>query len=141
METLSEGTPRLSDVGPSDDSGYGEDSVASVGSSGSSQTNPLLDKAPTLPSITIRRTRHEVISIDSALANEAFKSFKSQQREQLERVSTFECNQRKALSAHHQSSLKQSKVQHETDREKRKELVCLIIIYCAALAYSHATAL
>jgi hypothetical protein len=141
METLSEGTPRLSDEGPSNDSGYGEDSVASVGSSSSSQTNPLPDKAPPLPSISVRRTRHEVISIDSALAKEAFKSFKSQQKEQLERVSTFECNQRKALSAHHQSSLKQSKIQHKTNREKRKELVCLVVIYCAVSAYSCPAAL
>jgi hypothetical protein len=62
---------------------------------------PISTSLPLIPS----RRRHEAISIDAALANEAFTTFRSQEKEQFERVSAFECNQKKALSAHHRCSL------------------------------------
>jgi hypothetical protein len=65
-----------------------------------------------LPLVTNRR-RHEAISIDWAVANEAFTSFRSKEKEQFGRVSAFECNQRKALSAHHTSSLRRLAAQHK----------------------------
>jgi hypothetical protein len=89
----------------------------------SSNNTPLPDKPPTLPMISIKRSRHEVISIDSALANEAFKSFRTQQREQFERVSAFECSQRKALSAHHQWTMTRLKAQHKTNRLEQADKV------------------
>jgi hypothetical protein len=76
-----------------------------------------------LPLVTNRR-RHEAISIDWAVANEAFTSFRSEEKVQFERVSAFECNQRKALSAHHTSSLKRLAAQHEAARSERINQVC-----------------
>jgi hypothetical protein len=70
-----------------------------------------------LPPVTNRR-RHEAISIDLAVANEAFTSFRSEEKEQFGRVSAFECNQRKALSTHHMSSLKRLAAQHEAAKSE-----------------------
>jgi hypothetical protein len=77
-----------------------------------------------LPLATNRR-RHEAISIDSALANEVFRSFRSEEKEQFERVSAFECNQRKALVAHHMSSLRRLAAQHEATKNENRQQVVL----------------
>lgn len=69
--------------------------------------------------VPARRARHEPISIDSALAQEAFKSFRVQQKEQWERVSTFECIQRKALAAYYRSELERLQVQYEAHKSER----------------------
>ncbi|USP82480.1 uncharacterized protein yc1106_09754 [Curvularia clavata] len=69
--------------------------------------------------VPARRARHEPINIDSALAQEAFKSFKVQQKEQWERVSTFECVQRKALAAHYRNELERLQVQYEARQSER----------------------
>jgi hypothetical protein len=106
---------------PFRDSGYGEAGLSIAPRS--SNITPLPDKPPTLPMISIKRSRHEAISIDSALANEAFKSFRTQQREQFERVSAFECSQRKALSAYHQWTMTRIKAQHKTNRLQQAEKV------------------
>ena len=119
-------------VGSLRDSGYCEKGISSV-----DLPSPLAKASPpaTTPvaaSTPVHRSRHEVINIDDALANEAFKSFKAQQKEQFERVAAFECNQRKALSVHHQGSLKQLAAQHEINKDERKEQVgssCYITSY------------
>lgn len=87
-----------------------------------------------LPSVTDRR-RYEVIIIDSALAKEAFKSFQSQEKEQLERVSAFECNQRKALAAHHMSLLKRLAALHEASKDEKVQQVGLDpgFLFCVSL--------
>ncbi|KAF1945082.1 hypothetical protein EJ02DRAFT_478066 [Clathrospora elynae] len=120
-ELVLEGHRSQFDVSTMRDSGYMSSPTSPIGSPRSFRSTPSPGRLSTLPSIPSRRTRHEPISIDSALANEAFKSFKTPQKEQFERISTFECNQRKALSAHHQSSMKWLVAQHETNRDKRKE--------------------
>ncbi|KAF1842353.1 uncharacterized protein K460DRAFT_358972 [Cucurbitaria berberidis CBS 394.84] len=106
------------DVGSPRDSGYCEDGMSSV-----DLPRPLGDTSttPVTPNTPVQRSRHEAINIDSALANEAFKSFKVQQKEQFDRVAAFECNQRKALSAHYQCSLKWLTLQHETSKGDRME--------------------
>jgi hypothetical protein len=107
---------------PFRDSGYCEIGL-SINPPRSSNIAPLPDTPPTLPMIPTKRTRYEAISIDSALANEAFKSFKTQQKEQFERVSTFECSQRKALSAHHQLTMTRLKAQHKANKIERLDKV------------------
>jgi hypothetical protein len=75
-----------------------------------------------LPLVTNRR-RHEAISIDWVVANEAFTGFRSEEKVQFERVSAFECNQRKALSARHNGSLKRLAAQHEAAKSERMNQV------------------
>jgi hypothetical protein len=75
-----------------------------------------------LPLVTNRR-RHEVISIDLALANQAFRNFRSEEKEQFGRVAAFECNQRKALSAYHTSSLKRLVAQQEAAKKESMQQV------------------
>ncbi|KAH7402496.1 hypothetical protein BKA66DRAFT_2148 [Pyrenochaeta sp. MPI-SDFR-AT-0127] len=98
-----------------------EDSVSPTGLTHSLESTSILETNLVTPQIPAQRARHEAINIDSALANEAFKSFKAQQKEQFERVAAFECNQRKALSAHHQSSLKRLAAKYEANRHGKME--------------------
>jgi hypothetical protein len=108
--------------GSSRDSGYCEKGVSAVDLAHplGNVSQPVI--SPSLPCAPSRR-RHEEISIDSALANEAFRSFRIGEKEQFERVSAFECNQRKALSAHHACSLKRLAVQREASRDLKLEQV------------------
>ena len=76
-----------------------------------------------VPQIPPNRRRYEAISIDSALANEAFKSFRAQEKELFEQVSAFECNQQKALSTHHACSLKRLEVYHKATKEDKMDQV------------------
>jgi len=107
------------------DSGYCEPSMPTGGTPNLSKGDAVADSPQAQPNIPSKRTRHAPINIEAALANEAFKSFKAQQTEQFEHVSTFECNQRKALEAHHQTTLKQLKAQHDAMREEMIEQVCM----------------
>jgi hypothetical protein len=86
------------------------------------QSSSLCATSTSLP-ITTTRRRYEAISIDSAVANEAFKSLRKQEREQFERVAVFESNQREALSAHHTTSLKRLVAQHEASKDEKTEQV------------------
>jgi len=90
-----------------------------------SKGDAVADNPQAPADIPSKRTRHAPINIEAALANEAFKSFKTEQTEQFENVSTFECNQRKALEAHHHITLKQLKVRHDAMREELIEQVCV----------------
>ena len=118
------------------DSGYNENSVSSVDLSHLSKSTPLSTASLEKPSVPVRRARHQEINVESALANEAFNSFRTQQKEELERVSAFECNQRKALSAYHQCLLKQLAAQHEANRHDRIEQVGPGWTRCRTSAYS-----
>lgn len=89
------------------------------------EQEPLGQAISMAQSIPSRQPRYEAINIDNALAQEAFKSFKAQQREQFERVSTFELHQRKALSAHHQCTLKLLAAQHEASKNEKMEQVLI----------------
>lgn len=76
-----------------------------------------------MPNTPPRRISFQLPCSNSSLANEASASFEAQQKEQLERVAAFESNQRKALLAHQQCSLKRLTAQHENNKDERKEHV------------------
>jgi hypothetical protein len=120
---LNGGLLQSPDLGSAPDSGYSEGGMSSIDLPPPMRNNPLPSTLPEAQYAPARRTRHQEISVDLALANEAFKSFKAQQKEQFERVSTFECNQRKALSVHHQWSMKQLTAQHEASKKEKTEEV------------------
>ncbi|CAG5178249.1 uncharacterized protein ALTATR162_LOCUS8606 [Alternaria atra] len=103
------------------DSGYCEIAISTADPPHPIKNLLLSEKPPTLPQLQARRIRHEAISIESALANEAFKSFRTQQKEQFERVSSFECNQRKALSTYHRCTMVLLEAQYRIAREERVE--------------------
>lgn len=104
------------------DSGYSENGMSSIDLPRPAQA-PLPITSKSVPNTPPRRVSLQLPNGNSSLANEALKSFKSQQKEQLERVAAFESNQRKALSAHHQLSLKRLAAQHENNKDERKEQV------------------
>lgn len=103
------------------DSAYCEKDVSLIDPScGRSLSQTATSKA--LPPVPTRR-RHEAISIESALANEAFMSFRSQEKEQFEQISSFESSQRKALSAHHALLMKRLAAQHMLSKDEKVEQV------------------
>ena len=110
---------QLPNIGSLRDSGYYENDVSQAHLTEALESFSFSIPAPIAPTIPVPRARHEAINIDLALANEAFESFRTQQKEQFERISTFECNQRTALSAHHQSSLRRLAIQHERSKIER----------------------
>ncbi|KAF2856914.1 hypothetical protein T440DRAFT_494674 [Plenodomus tracheiphilus IPT5] len=112
---------RSPDLGSLPDSGYSENGMSSIELPRPSRCSAVPATPPAMLNAPPRRMRHQEISVEVALANEAFTSFKAQQKEQFERVATFECNQRKALSAHHRQSLKRLTAQHEASKEKLVE--------------------
>jgi len=103
------------------DSGYCEIAISTADPPHPTKNLPSSEKPSALAQVPARRSRHEAINIDSALANEAFKSFRTQQKEQFERVSSFECNQRKALSTYHRCSMVLLEAQYRIKREERAE--------------------
>ncbi|KAL5117764.1 hypothetical protein ACEQ8H_004374 [Pleosporales sp. CAS-2024a] len=109
-------SPRLDTIR---DSGYNEVGLAAQDTSRSPDEppQPMSTHASAVPS----RRRHEAINIDSALAKEAFKSFQSQEKDQITCVAVFESNQRKALSAHHAGSLKRIAVLHESSKNEKMQ--------------------
>lgn len=76
-----------------------------------------------MPNTPPRRVSLQLPSGNTSLAKEALKSFYEQQTEQLDRVAAFETNQRKALQAYHQCSLKRLATQHENNKDERRENV------------------
>jgi hypothetical protein len=112
----SSGTETLPDVE------YDEKSVSAVDVDHSLNASLSPATSTSLPTVPNRR-RHEAISIESAIANEAFKSFRAQEKEQFERVSVFECNQRKALLVYHTSSLERLTAQHEAGKTEKSQQV------------------
>ncbi|KAL6703773.1 hypothetical protein ACN47E_009072 [Coniothyrium glycines] len=103
------------------DSGYSENGGSSVDLPQSSNNSPLPTMILDLQKEPVRRTRHQAINVNLVLANEAFTSFKAQQKEQFERISAFECNQRKALHAYQRWSLTRLARQHKASREEHEE--------------------
>ncbi|KAJ8107013.1 hypothetical protein OPT61_g9157 [Boeremia exigua] len=103
------------------DSGYSENGISSIDLPRPAQKAPLPVLSQSVPNTPPRRISLQPLAGNSTLANEALKSFKSQQKEQLERVAAFESSQRRALQDHHQSSLDRLASQHKTNRDKRSE--------------------
>ncbi|KAF2795512.1 hypothetical protein K505DRAFT_273099 [Melanomma pulvis-pyrius CBS 109.77] len=106
------------------DSGYGEDGISSVDLPHvlDIRSHPI-GSFITAPDTSSRDIGHEdEQNLNLALANEAFISLRAQQKEQFERVSSFEANQRKALSAYHQWTLKRLSTKLEKSQaEKTKQ--------------------
>lgn len=107
------------------DSGYGEDGISSVDLPHvlDTRSHPIgsFIIAPDTSSRDIGREDEQNLNL--ALANEAFISLRAQQKEQFERVSSFEANQRKALSAYHQWTLKRLSTKLEKSQaEKTKQV-------------------
>lgn len=107
---------------------YGEHGLPVVNASRPLEVTPLSPTSTSLPTVVNRR-RHEAINIESALANEAFKSFRSQEKEQFERISAFECNQRKALKAYHVSSLQRLATKHKALKAAKREQVGFLVAF------------
>lgn len=120
------------------DSGYSEDGVLSLdlphALDARSHPTGSFVTTPDTPSREV--TREDEERLNQALANEAFKTLNVQQKELFQRVSLFESNQRKALSAYHQWSLKRLTSQFETNKaEKTKQvgLQCTFISHVSLL--------
>jgi hypothetical protein len=116
------------------DSGYSEDGASSVDLPGTfkAHSHPMETFVAT-PSGTPRIEEEALIP---ALANEAFNVLKAQQKEQFQRISLFEANQRRALSAFHQWTRKRLTSRLEADKEATTNRVglkrgfsCLISAY------------
>ncbi|KAF3045629.1 hypothetical protein E8E12_010817 [Didymella heteroderae] len=101
------------------DSGYSENGMSSIELPRPTPKTSLPAISKSTPSTPPRRTSVQLPT--GTLADEAFKSFGAQQKEEFERVAAFECRQRKDLQAHQRYSLKQLASQHENSRDERKE--------------------
>ncbi|KAF2192572.1 hypothetical protein K469DRAFT_717123 [Zopfia rhizophila CBS 207.26] len=112
---------QLQAYSPLQDSGYSEDGVTDIDLSGSlaSPSHPTgsLVAAPDTASRDMAHEDEECLN--SVLANEVFKGLRAQQKEQFRRVALFESNQRKALLAYHQWSLKRLALQRDTNKAEK----------------------
>jgi len=107
------------------DSGYGEKHLFSIdlprASSKRSHATESFVIAPDVLCLNLSRKDEEILN--RALANEAFRSLRAQQKQQFERISAFEANQRKALSAYHKWILKRLSSELEKAKaEKTKQV-------------------
>ncbi|KAF3037169.1 hypothetical protein E8E11_004228 [Didymella keratinophila] len=114
-----EGVVRSPELSSLRDSGYSENGMSSIELPRPAHKTPLLAASKSMPNTPPRRISVHVPT--GSLANEALKSFKAQQKEEMERVSVFEGKQRKDLKAHQRCSLKQLASQHEKNKDERKE--------------------
>ncbi|KAH6620320.1 hypothetical protein C7974DRAFT_415528 [Boeremia exigua] len=103
------------------DSGYSENGMSSMDLPRPARKASIPPVSKSLPSTPPRRLSLQLPAGSPSLANEALKSLKMQQKEQLEQVAAFEANQRKSLQVHHQCSLNQLAAQHKNNQEERKE--------------------
>ncbi|KAL1656728.1 hypothetical protein SLS61_000524 [Didymella pomorum] len=101
------------------DSGYSDNGMSSIELPRPVQKTLLPAASKSMPNAPLRRISVHVPT--GSLADEALKSFKAQQKEELERVSAFESKQWKAFKAHQRCSLKQLASQHENNKDERKE--------------------
>jgi hypothetical protein len=99
------------------DSGYSEDGISTIEFSEALDAESSRQSSFTTPIPEIED------DVKVALATEAFKSVKVEQRQQFQRVSLFESNQRKALSSYHRWSLERLSSKRETGKaEKAKQV-------------------
>lgn len=120
-----EGAVKSPELSSLRDSGYSENGLSSIELPRPVQRTPLPAVSKSMPNTPPRR-----ISVQlpiGSLASEALKSFKEQQKEELEKVKAFESRQRKDLKAHQSFSLKQLESQHENNRNERKEEVSEVV--------------
>jgi len=116
-----DGAVRSPELSSLRDSGYSENGMSSIELPRPAHKTPLPAASKSMPNTPPRRISVHVPA--GSLANEALKSFKAQQKEEMERVSAFESKQRKDLKAHQRCSLKQLTSQHENNKDDRKEQV------------------
>jgi hypothetical protein len=139
VERLINRTMQLPGTETTPDPSYCEKGVSVVDLSRPLEALSQPATSTSLPLMSSRR-RHEAISIDAALANEAFTKFRSEEKDQFERVATFECNQRKALSTHHTRSLKQLAAKQKISQDEKTQQVSSNIgvpPYISSLALQH----
>jgi hypothetical protein len=113
------GAVQSPEIGSLRDSGYSESGMSSIELSRSLKRTSLSTASKSTSSTPLRRSSGG----ESPSAEEGWISFRAQQKEQFRRVAAFECNQHKALSAHHQFSLRRLAEQHESSKKERKEQV------------------
>ena len=107
------------------DSGYSEQAMSCI----DLPVRPKARSPPAQSSLTAPATpcqdlaREDEETLNLALANEAFATLKNQQRSQLLRVSQFESNQRKAIAAYHQWSLKRLASRFEITKANKPKQV------------------
>jgi hypothetical protein len=109
------------------DSGYGEEGLSSIdlphAPSKRSHANEPFGTAPDVLCPNLSRKEQEILN--RALTNEAFRSLRAQQREQFQRILAFEANQRKALLAYHQWTLKRLSSDLERTKAEKTKLVSI----------------
>jgi hypothetical protein len=107
------------------DSGYGEARLSSIDLPRAlSKRSHATESFPAAPdTLCLNLPRKDEETLNRALANEAFRSLRAQQKQQFERISAFEASQRKAISAYHEWTLKRlSSELEETKAEKTKQV-------------------
>lgn len=87
------------------DSGYGEDGMSSTYLPHIRNTQHFRSQSALSPTPTMELDEEEALKLKSALSSEAFRVLSTSQREQFQRISASETNQRRALLLNHQSSL------------------------------------
>lgn len=122
-ELVMDGAVRSPELSSLRDSGYSENGMSSMDLPRPAHKMSLSESSKSVPNTPPRRVSLQISNGYPSLASEAEKSFKSQQKEQLERVAAFESNQRKALLVHHQCSRERLAAQHENNKDEKKELV------------------
>jgi hypothetical protein len=113
------GAVQSPEIGSLRDSGYSESGMSSIELSRSLKRASLSTASKSTSSTPLRRGS----GIESPSGGEGWTGFRAQQKDQFRRVAAFECNQHKALSAHHQFSLRRLAEQHESSKKERKEQV------------------
>lgn len=111
---------------PATDSGYSEDGMSSI-----DIPRPVRSSAPLTQSVVKamdtssqdRARKEDEQILQKALADESFQKLKAEQKEQFRQICSFETNQRKALSAYHEWSLKRLTSQWETNKSEKTKQV------------------
>ncbi|KAF1934138.1 uncharacterized protein M421DRAFT_415184 [Didymella exigua CBS 183.55] len=116
-----EGAVRSPELSSLRDSGYSENGMSSIELPRPAEKTRLLVISKSMLNTPPRRCSVQLPTGSSSLANEALKSLKAQQKEQLEKVSAFESRQRNDLHAQQCYSLEQLASQHENNKDARKE--------------------
>lgn len=106
------------------DSGYSEDGMSSIDLPRILDTHVLVSEPSTMPvTPTHEIDDDDVARLASALESETFRQLKMEQREQYQRISVFEANQRRALAANQPPALERLATQLRLSKvEKAQEV-------------------
>ncbi|KAF2270957.1 hypothetical protein CC78DRAFT_484591 [Lojkania enalia] len=102
------------------DSGYGEEGMSPIDRARPKYSrSPPTVPFPSAPNTSRDMARETPENLNMALIDKAFITLRAERRKQFQGISSFESNQRKALSAFHQWSLGRLASRLETTREQR----------------------